>query len=91
MRKRRQETTPQQRGMPKAAEAKEGGIASVRGWLEKRFDNSNSGQSERPARREKPEELRTAKLPSRRRNCTAGRRASLLIGWTTPLGVYLSP
>lgn len=90
MRRRRWETTPQQRGMPKVAEPKERGFALFCGWLERRFDNSDSGQSELLALREKPEELRTAKLPTCGRNCTAGRRARFLIGWTTPLGVYLS-
>lgn len=76
--------------MPKVAEQKEKGIALFSGWLEERVDNSNGGQSELPARREKPQELRTAKLPSRGRSCTAGRRARFLIGWTAPLGVHLS-
>lgn len=80
MRGRRRETTPRRRGMPRVAEQKESGFALFCGWLEKRGDNGNSSQSELPARREKPEELRTAKVPGG----TAGRRARFLIGWPTP-------
>lgn len=87
MRSRGWEATPRQRGMPKVAERKEREFALFGGWLERGFDNSDSGQSELLALREQPEELRTAKLPSRGRDCTAGRRARFLIGWTTPLGV----
>lgn len=46
--------------MPKIAEREEGGF-SFHGWLEEKFDNGSSGQSQWPALTKKLEELRTVK------------------------------
>lgn len=42
----RWKSTPEERKMPKAPEPEEGGFAVFSGWLEEKFDNGNSGQSE---------------------------------------------
>lgn len=51
----------QGRKMPKIADREEGGFALSCGWLEEKFDNGNSDQSESPALRKMLEELRTVK------------------------------
>lgn len=49
--------------MPKIAEREEGGF-SFCGWLEEKFDNGSSGQSQWPGLTKKLEELRTVKTRS---------------------------
>lgn len=56
----RWKSTPEERKMPRTPESKEGGFAVFFGWLEEKFDNGNSGQSESPALMKTLEQL-TAK------------------------------
>lgn len=49
--------------MPKVAE-REGWFALFCGWVEEKFDDGNSGQSESPALRKKLEELKDGETQS---------------------------